>query len=328
MKTRLQVAKQLLAPNGSIFVHLDWNEVHYCKILMDEIFGRDNFRNEIIWCYNGPGSPKMKQLNRKHDNILWYSNSPDTWVFNGEDIRLESSVHQGGFNGEMDSSISGEYTQKGKIPEDWWTLFHTTEDLEDEIEQLKNNNAQLDINGDWLKAAVAARIRVDGKKRTGYATEKPYKLMERLIAMVTKPGDLVLDFFAGSGTTGYSANRLGRRFILVEQLSNTVEILKTRFQGTKVVFADLAVANQSFKEKIELSKSTSELNNIWTDMQKTGFLSWKIRPNEIDEHASDFRDLSLEDQKRFLIECLDKNMLYIPLSEIENNEFGVSEEDV
>ena len=117
MRTRLKVAKELLAPNGSILVHLDWNEVHYCKVLMDEIFGINNFRNEIIWCYNGPGSPKMKQLNRKHDNILWYSNSPETWVFNGDEIRLESEVHVGGFNGEMTSNVSGEYTEKGKVPD-------------------------------------------------------------------------------------------------------------------------------------------------------------------------------------------------------------------
>ena len=170
MRTRLRLAKELLTPNGSILIHLDWNEVHYCKVLMDEIFGIKNFRNEIIWCYNGPGSPKMKQLNRKHDNILWYSNSSESWVFEGDDIRLESDVHVGGFNGEMTSNVSGEYTEKGKIPEDWWCTFHTQEDLDDEIAQLKA--AAPEDNGDWLKAAVAARIRVDGIKRTGYLTEK------------------------------------------------------------------------------------------------------------------------------------------------------------
>lgn len=324
MKSRLQVAKKLLAPSGSILIHLDWNEVHYCKVLMDEVFGRDNFRNEIIWCYNGPGSPKMKQLNRKHDNILWYSNSPENWVFNGDDVRLESEVHVGGFNGEMTSNISGEYTEKGKIPEDWWNIFHTEEDLEDEIEQLKH--AQFDENGDWLKAAVAARIRVDGVKRTGYLTEKPYKLLERFIKMTTKKGDLVLDFFGGSGTTGYSASRLGRRFILVEQLEETIELMRNRFKEVKGVYCELATANERFFEMIDAANSQEKLMSIWGEMQQTGFLSWKIQPKDIDANTNDFAALSLDDQKRFLKECLDKNLLYIPLSEINNSEFEVSDE--
>lgn len=325
MRVRLLLAKELLAPNGSIFVHLDWNEVHYCKVIMDEIFGRENFRNEIIWCYNGPGSPKMKQLNRKHDNILWYSVSPENWVFNGDDIRLESEVHQGGFNGEMDSSVSDEYTEKGKIPEDWWTLFHTEEDKLDEIEQLKS--ASYDVNGDWLKCAVAARIKVDGERRTGYTTEKPYKLMERLIKMTTKKGDLVLDFFAGSGTTGYSANRLGRRFILVEQLEDTIKILLKRFKKAKGIYCELATANQRFVDAINTATALEELKAIWERMQQTAFLSWKIDPKQVNENIDDFESLTLDEQKMFLIECLDKNLLYVPLTEIDNEEFGLSEND-
>lgn len=325
MRTRLKVAKELLAPNGSILVHLDWNEVHYCKVLMDEIFGINNFRNEIIWCYNGPGSPKMKQLNRKHDNILWYSNSPETWVFNGDEIRLESEVHVGGFNGEMTSNVSGEYTEKGKVPEDWWTLFHTEDDLEDEIQQLKN--ADFDENGDWLKCAVAARIRVDGEKRTGYLTEKPYKLLERLIEMTTKKGDLVLDFFGGSGTTGYSASRLGRRFILIEQLDDTIALMRKRFHNVNGFYCELATANQKFVNEIFAAESTDVLKKIWERMQQTGFLSWKVEPKQFEENAKAFEELSLDDQKQFLVECLDKNLLYIPLSEVDNDEFGLDSRD-
>lgn len=325
MRTRLKLAKELLAPNGSILVHLDWNEVHYCKVLMDEIFGAKCFRNEIIWCYNGPGSPKMKQLNRKHDNILWYSNSSENWVFEGDDIRMESDVHVGGFNGEMTSNVSGEYIEKGKIPEDWWCTFHTQEELDDEIAQLKA--AAPDDNGDWIKAAVAARIRVDGIKRTGYLTEKPYKLLERLIKMTTKKGDLVLDFFAGSGTTGYCASNLGRRFILVEQLEETIKLLRQRFQGVKGFYCELATANQQFAEQIYAAQSTDELKMIWEEMQKTGFLSWEVDPKAFNENVKDFEALSLDEQKLFLIECLDKNLLYVPLSEIDNAEFDVSDTD-
>ena len=324
MRNRLEIAKDLLSEDGSIFVHLDWNEVHYCKVIMDEIFGRECFRNEIIWCYNGPGSPKMRQLNRKHDNILWYSKSPDGWVFNGDDVRLESEVHAGGFNGEMTSNVSGEYTEKGKIPEDWWTIYHTAEDLKEDLEILTQEEIK---NADWFKAAVAARIRNDGEKRTGYLTEKPYKLMERLIKMASNEGDIVLDFFCGSGTTGFSAHRLNRKFILVEQLSETINILNSRFLKIPHIYCELTTANQHFIDEIAVTKSNAELSTIWENMQQTGFLSWKINPKQIEEHASDFADLSLDDKKRFLIECLDKNLLYVPLSEKDNSEFNISNKD-
>ena len=326
MRNRLQLAYELLADDGSIYVQLDWNEVHYCKILLDEIFGKANFRNEIIWCYNGPGSPKMKQLNRKHDNILWYSKSTDNWVFNGNDVRMESEVHVGGFNGEMTADVSGSYTDKGKIPEDWWELFHTTEDLKSELKILQKENDTIK-SADWFKAAVAARIRVDGQKRTGYLTEKPYKLMERIIKQATNEGDLVLDFFAGSGTTGYVANYLKRQFILVEQLDDTISLMLDRFKASSLVYCELAKANQQFVDDIEQASSTEELATIWGQMQQTGFLSWKVNPSEFDANADDFATLNIEDQKRFLIECLDKNLLYVPYSEINSKEFAISEND-
>lgn len=326
MRNRLQLAYDLLSEDGSIYVQLDWNEVHYCKLLLDEIFGRGHFRNEIIWCYNGPGSPKMKQLNRKHDNILWYSKSVDNWTFNGDDVRMESEVHVGGFNGEMTADVSGSYTDKGKIPEDWWELFHTSEDLRSELEILQQEENAIN-NSDWFKAAVAARIRVDGQKRTGYLTEKPYKLMERIIKQATNKGDLVLDFFAGSGTTGYVSNYLQRQFILVEQLDDTISLMLKRFKGEEFVYCELAKANQQFVDNIEQATSTEELATIWEQIQETGFLSWKINPTEIDINVEDFTTLSIENQKRFLIECLDKNLLYVPYSEIDNLEFGISEKE-
>lgn len=326
MRNRLQLAYDLLSDDGSIYVQLDWNEVHYCKILLDEIFGRDHFRNKIIWCYNGPGSPKMKQLNRKHDNILWYSKSSDNWVFNGDDVRMASEVHVGGFNGEMTADVSGSYTDKGKIPEDWWELFHTPEDLKSEIELLQEEDSRI-ANSDWFKAAVAARIRVDGQKRTGYLTEKPYKLMERIIKQSTNNGDLVLDFFAGSGTTGFVANYLERQFILIEQLDDTLSLMLNRFKGENYVYCELTNANQQFVDNIEKAATPEELATIWQQIQDTGFLSWKVSPKEIDANAEDFTALAIEDQKHFLIECLDKNLLYVPYSEIDNAEFGISEKD-
>ncbi len=326
MRNRLEVARDLLTPDGSIYVQLDWNEAHYCKVLMDEIFGRDCFRNEIIWCYTGPGSPGMKQLNRKHDTILWYSRSPSEWVFNGNDIRLKSEVHAGGFKGEMNADMSSGYAEKGKIPEDWWELFHTPEDLADELRRLSEE--QKNINSDdWFKAAVAARIRVDGVQRTGYLTEKPYKLMERLIRQATKEGDLVLDFFAGSGTTGYVAGYLKRRFILVEQLEDTVAIMHRRFRDSSPVYCDLAAANSRFLDTISAASTSEELAEILVQMTTHGHLNWKADVDALSATAAEFSALPLEQQKDILRECLDKNMLYVPLSELNSSEFPLSETD-
>ncbi len=326
MRNRLEVARDLLTPDGSIYVQLDWNEAHYCKVLMDEIFGRDCFRNEIIWCYTGPGSPGMKQLNRKHDTILWYSRSPSEWVFNGNDIRLKSEVHAGGFKGEMNADMSSGYAEKGKIPEDWWELFHTPEDLADELRRLSEE--QKNINSDdWFKAAVAARIRVDGVQRTGYLTEKPYKLMERLIRQATKEGDLVLDFFAGSGTTGYVASYLKRRFILVEQLEDTVAIMHRRFRDSSPVYCDLAAANSRFLDAIGAAGTPKELADILVQMTTHGHLNWKADVDTLNATAAEFSALPLEQQKDILRECLDKNMLYVPLSELNSSEFPLSETD-
>lgn len=182
MYERLILCKELLSNEGSIFLHCDWHKSAHLRLLMDEIFGFDKLRNEIAWCYTGPGSPGMRQYNRKHDTILWYSKS-NSWTFNSDAIRVASEVHQGGFKGEMGAAESSSYTEKGKIPEDWWEF------------------------------AVAARIPVDGKKRMGYPTEKPEKLLNRIIEASSNPGDIVFDCFMGSGTTQAVAMKLGRRFI-------------------------------------------------------------------------------------------------------------------
>lgn len=297
MKNRLEAARDLLDNEGSIFVHTDHNEAHYLKVLLDEIFGRDRFINEIIWAYHGPGSPLMKQFNRKHDNIFWYSKT-GKWIFNADDIRVPLAGNLGGGWEGLDKKAREKYAEKGKIPEDWWEF------------------------------AVAARLKVDMEKRTGYLTEKPYKLMERIIKAASNAGDIVVDFFAGSGTTGYVAQKLGRQFILIEQLENTQKILRERMRKNgNFVYLELAKWNENFVEKIQKAKTKEELKKLWETMKEKAFLSYKVDIKTVDEHAKDFEDLSIEDQKRFLLECLDKNHLYVNYSEIEDKEYGVSEED-
>ena len=187
MYERLLLMRELLSDKGSIFMHCDWHKNHHLRCLMDEVFGPSNFVNEIAWCYYGPGSPGMRQFNRKHDNILWYSKTYNVWKFNADAVRVpHDEKTTGNFKQGLRGSgfIAGDYNlADGKIPEDWWEM------------------------------AIAGRYPNDGVKRVGYPTEKPFKLLERIISAVTDEGDIVADFFMGSGVTQMCAMRMGRRFI-------------------------------------------------------------------------------------------------------------------
>lgn len=186
MYERLIIMRELLADDGSIFLHCDWHKSHHLRMILDEVFGPGCFINEIVWCYYGPGSPGMKQYNRKHDNIFWYSKKGN-WKFNGDAIRApHDEKTTGNFKAGLKGSgfVAGTYElASGKIPEDWWEF------------------------------AIAGRYPNDGIKRVGYPTEKPYKLLERIILGSTNPGDLVFDAFMGSGVTQMVAMQNGRRFI-------------------------------------------------------------------------------------------------------------------
>ena len=177
---RLIQMHKLLSPTGSFFLHLDWHANSYARLLLDEIFGYDNLRNEIIWTYHGP-SPIRSAYNRKHDMILFYSKS-NQYTFNVDQVRIPynqstvktfKSSKKAGFGKIPD-------LERGKVPEDWWYF------------------------------PVVARLH---KERTGYPTQKPERIMERIILASSNPGDLVADFFGGAGTTAVVASRLNRRFI-------------------------------------------------------------------------------------------------------------------
>lgn len=192
---RLKLMHRLLAPTGSLYLHLDWHANSYARVLLDEIFGYENFRNEIIWTYHGP-SPIRTAFNRKHDMILFYTKS-DNYVFNVDDIRVPyapntvetfKSSKKAGF-GKMPD------LKRGKVPEDWWYF------------------------------PVVARLH---QERTGYPTQKPERLLERIILASSNPGDLVADFFGGAGTTGIVAKRLKRRFILSDLQNRAILTSRSR----------------------------------------------------------------------------------------------------
>lgn len=197
--------KELLAEEGSIYVHLDWHIGQYAKVVLDEVFGYDNFRNEIIWAYTGPGSPGMKQYNRKHDNIFWYSKG-DKWKFIDKDVRIPhhektKDNFKKGLVGSGFISDTYDLDEKGKVPESWWEI------------------------------GIAARYPIDGVKRTGYATEKPWPLLERIIKGSSDENDLVLDCFCGSGITAAVAEKLNRRWITCDLGRFAIHTARKRFLG-------------------------------------------------------------------------------------------------
>lgn len=198
---RLVLMRELLSARGSIYVHLDWHVGHYVKILLDDVFGKQNLRNEVIWAYHGPGSPGMKQFNRKHDVIFWYSKTKD-WIFNDDDIReTHSEKTRGNFKSGLAGSgfVTDEYElEAGKIPEDWWVM------------------------------AIAGRYPIDGKKRVGYGTEKPWPLLERIIKASSSPDSIVADFFGGSGVFAAIAETHGRRWITADLGKPSAMVMRKR----------------------------------------------------------------------------------------------------
>jgi len=194
LEPRLRQAHRLLADNGSLFFHIDYREVHYCKVLLDAIFGRECFMNEIIWAYDYGARSKSKWP-AKHDNILWYAKNPDDYIFNFDAMDRIPYMAPG--------LVGPEKAAKGKTPTDVW--WHTI-------------------------------VSPTGKEKTGYPTQKPLGILRRILAVHSNPGDAVLDFFAGSGTTGAAAMELGRKFTLIDQNPEAIAVMRQRFAGMDVNF--------------------------------------------------------------------------------------------
>jgi len=207
---RLLLMKELLSERGSIYVHIDWHIGHYVKILLDDIFGKDNFVNEIIWCYSGPSLAKSN-YQRKHDALYYYAFNNKSYIFNADDIRIpydEATLKRRQYSESKAGGIAfagkniDEY-EKGRVPSDWWTDIHS--------------GGQMSRN-----------------EIVGYATQKPEKLLERIIKASSNEGDLVCDFFGGSGTTAAVAERLGRRWITCDIGKPASLVMRKRFIDQEV----------------------------------------------------------------------------------------------
>jgi site-specific DNA-methyltransferase (adenine-specific) len=194
LEPRLIEAWRVLAPTGTLYVHLDYREAHYAKVLLDALFGRDSFINEIIWGYDFGGKPKNRWP-AKHDTILMYVKDPNAYTFNADDVEREPYMAPG--------LVTPEKVARGKLPTDVW--WHTI-------------------------------VSPTGKEKTGYPTQKPEGILRRIIAASSNAGDHVLDFFAGSGTTGVVAHALSRQFTLVDENPQALAVMRERFASLDVEF--------------------------------------------------------------------------------------------
>ena len=327
MKNRLEIARKLLAEDGSIYVQLDYNEVHYFKVLMDEIFGIDCFQREIIWDTQVLSGYKTMVENwiRGHDTILFYTKKTNGFTFHKQKM-----PHRKEYLDRFD-----------KVDENGRKYFDGRGKIRYLDEAIANGKPVGDV---WYDIMSFQQIPT-AKERVDFSTQKPEALIRRIIESATNVGDIVLDFFAGSGTTGVVAHKLGRKYIMCEQMDSQAEIEKERLisvisgndpgslalelnwqGGGSFVYCELAKLNQNFVERIETA-TDGELVGIWNDMLKSGFISCKVNPSDINLEDKDFTELSLDDKKRFLMEMLDKNQLYVNYCDMEDETFAVSEED-
>jgi DNA modification methylase len=204
MESRLGHIKKFMKPDANILVHMDYKAIHYIKVAMDEIFGRENFRNEIIWCFSNPASVK-RWLPRKHNTILWYGIG--NYTFNPPRIPYKTKMNVGGDAAWSKEKIPWEhYEKKGKLLEDWWI----------DIPALCRNEPE----------------------KTGYATQKPFKLMERIVEVFSNPGDRVLDPFCGSGSTLEAAILRDRFPVGCDKNEEAIKIAKKRLDATKTIFSE------------------------------------------------------------------------------------------
>lgn len=240
---RLALMVRLLAPNGTLYLHLDWHADAYARLLLDELIGANNLLNEIIWAYHGP-SPIRRAFNRKHDTILAYVKGGD-YTFNVDAVR--EPYHPSTVKTFASSPKAGfgkvPNLERGKVPEDWWYF------------------------------PVVARLH---KERSGYPTQKPQALLERIILASSNPGDLVADFFCGSGTTPQVAANLGRKFIASDVNLRALHTTRSRLIATQLPFKLERDSAYPFPISDGERQAGFRPGSVWLDT--TGLDYWEIDP--------------------------------------------------
>lgn len=336
MKNRLEIAKEMLTNDGNIIIHLDWNESHYLKVVADSIFGKENFLNEIIWSYD-KWTASSKNLQKNHDVLLVYS--------------LNKGNHQFNIIKELTDNLKEKY-KKGY-------LFGGGGGSQGLVVYDENNKKAKELIASGKYDVVYAKaegkplsdvwnipfINPVSKERTGFNSQKPEKLMMRILSIFTNEQDLILDYHSGSSTTQAVAHKMNRQYIGIEQMNyiNTVSVprLKKVIEGEQggiskdiewqgggsFVYAELAKENQEIIDEIINIGTKDSLNRQIEALLQKGVLNYEIDFNVFTTSKKDFEKLTLEDQKEVLIKSLDNNQLYVNYFDIEDTHYNFSEED-
>ena len=404
MKNRLEAARTLLREDGSIWINIDDDEAHYLKVLSDEVFGRDNFVANVVWQKKYAAKSDTKFLSESHDHILCYAKNLDFFSVNRLPRTEEQKArYKNPDNDKRGVWTSGDLLRNevrdyavfdivspsGKVhrPPTGTSWRFTKEKIQELIKENRIWFGQTGENVPRLKRFLSevsdgvpattwwsykiAGHNDEAKKESKvlfdsdlFATPKPERLLQRIIHIATNPGDLVLDFFLGSGTTTAVAHKMGRQYIGIEQMDYIetipVERLKKvigkRVQkdgklfdelaydqggisksvnwqgGGDFIYCELMKLNQVFLERLQNAQDSEDMFDIWQDMTKESFLNWYVNPQMPEEAVRDFAALGRgengrEKQKHLLAELLDKNQLYVNVTEIDDAQFRVSEED-
>ncbi|WRC31964.1 site-specific DNA-methyltransferase [Helicobacter pylori] len=339
MKNRLEIAREFLSDDGSIYINLDYNEVHYCKVLMDEIFGVENFQREIIWRIGWLSGYKTSINNfiRNHDTILFYSKNADKLFFNKKYIenkdfkelikieKIQSNLDNLGIDREKQKNII-------KI------INHETRPERYPLEDIWNGNEYDDLNS----IAIVSYSGETVSKMLGTEEikgQKSEKLIQRILEVSTNENDLVLDFFAGSGTTCAVAHKMKRRYIGIEQMDYIETITKERLKkviegeqggiskkcgfkgGGSFVYAELKEVNLEIKKQILNAKSAGECLKIFNDLSERFLKRADCKIGEI--HSEEFQNLDLNEQKRICCALLDSNEDYLNLGDMDEDAWGI-----
>jgi len=401
-----------------LFIHIGDQELHYLKVLADDIFGRDKFiatiprktrsgKTDVSWKLSQDfdwlliytkNAPKTTQLFKRAIERRYYRSEDypdDEWRLS--DLTKQTSIEERPnsdftlvnpktgdeypVNPNRSWAVTidtvDEYIEKGKIvfPGDYDFLNIKTPAMRifksEEIEKYGKDFDKTYVSSDFLNKAMDdflgtstynkhgtdEIIELFGEKIFDYP--KNELILKRIIEYATDEGDIVLDFFAGSGTTGAVAHKMNRQYILCEQMDYIEPVLVERLKkvignksskgrlmetivnfdgggiskdvnwkgGGEFVYCELMKWNEAYMNKIQEAETSEELLEIWNDMKENAFLSYKVDPKQFDEDVEEFEELTIEDQKSFLVECLDKNQLYVNFSEIDDEDYDVSDED-
>lgn len=322
MKNRLEVARELLRDDGAIYVQVDYHEAHYLKVLMDSVFGSENFQREIIWRIGWLSGYKTIDNNwiRNHDTILFYSKNKNCLDFH-----------------------------KFYIPKEDFKKIAVSEAEKYPIEDVWNGNEYDDLNSIAIVSFSGETVSKLLNKEDEVKGQKSEKLIERIIKAHTVESEIVLDMFSGTGTTGAVSHKLNRQFILFEQLTEHIDITNRRLMkviegeqsgiskknnwqgGGSFVYLELAEKNEKAMRLISACKNYDELVSIFENLSTKYFLHYNVRVNEFINKIckeDNFKKLSLERQKEMFARMLDLNQLYVNFDDRNDKDSGLSENDI